>query len=407
MANPDSLSPIPMTDQTHQGALGEAGRDTENPLTYLHHLIVEGFDLEELRTLCFDLGVRYDDLRGDTLSGKTRELILLLGRRHQLEDLLRQIARTRPYLSDQAVLGTDPAAVATLYAALPSLGDAPDWTMPVLVLTAERRELLDLPSPPGQPHLDLLQPEISRLRFEPETVLVPAGVFLMGSLEDGAVPADETPQHQVELRACRIGKYPVINEQYTEFVKQARHPAPRKAGWFGQRPPQEQLDHPVVGVTWYDALAYCRWLSDKTGRVYRLPTEAEWEKAARGADGRLYPWGEAWDPEHCNCTSAQTTPVTAHPAGASPYGCYDLVGNVWEWTSTLWGGDWKSADYAYPYRADDGRENLEAGADVHRLFRGGSFADEVAQLRCAARRWYAPDHADSTRGFRVALEIQP
>jgi formylglycine-generating enzyme required for sulfatase activity len=82
-----------------------------------------------------------------------------------------------------------------------------------------------------------------------------------------------------------------------------------------------------------------------------------------------------------------------------------MVGNVWEWSSTLWGGDWKNADFSYPYRLDDGRENLEADASVHRLFRGGSFADEVAQLRCGARRWYAPDHADKTRGFRVALEI--
>jgi iron(II)-dependent oxidoreductase len=82
-----------------------------------------------------------------------------------------------------------------------------------------------------------------------------------------------------------------------------------------------------------------------------------------------------------------------------------MVGNVWEWTKTLWGSDWKNAEFSYPYRADDGRENLEADATVHRLFRGGSFADEVAQLRCNARRWYAPDHADKTRGFRVALEI--
>ena len=82
-----------------------------------------------------------------------------------------------------------------------------------------------------------------------------------------------------------------------------------------------------------------------------------------------------------------------------------MLGNVWEWTSTLWGTDWKNPDYSYPYQADDGREDLEADATFHRLFRGGDFSDEVAQLRCSTRRWYAPDHADKARGFRVVLEI--
>ncbi len=284
-------------------------------------------------------------------------------------------------------------------------GDAHDWGIPVLFLRAQDGQLFDVQSLPGHVELDLLKPEIPHLPFEPETVLIPAGPFLMGSLEGEDVPEVEKPQHEVDVPTYRIGKYPVTNEQYAEFVKQTKHPAPQKAGWFGKNPPKGKLDHPVVGVSWYDARTYCQWLSEKTGRTYRLPSEAEWEKAARGTDGRIYPWGDAWDAGRCNCSSGQTTPVTAYPAGQSPFGCCDMLGNVWEWTSTLWGTDWKNPDYSYPYRADDGREDLEADATFHRLFRGGSFGDEVAQLRCSTRRWYAPDHADKARGFRVVLEI--
>jgi len=284
-------------------------------------------------------------------------------------------------------------------------GDTQDWGIPVLFLRAQDGYLFDIESLPDQIHLDLLKPEIKRLHFEPETALIPDGAFLMGSLESETTPECEAPQHKVELPAYRIGVYPVTNEQYAEFIKQAKHPAPKKVGWFGRNPPKDKLDHPVIGVSWYDALAYCRWLSEKTGRAYRLPTEAEWEKAARGSDGRVYPWGDEWDAGRCNCLSSDTTPVTAYPSGQSPYECYDMVGNVWEWTSTLWGSDWKSPDYGYPYQTHDGREDLEADTGVHRVFRGGAFEDEVSKLRCSARRWYAPDHTDKARGFRVVLEI--
>jgi len=282
--------------------------------------------------------------------------------------------------------------------------DAQDWGIPVLFLRAQDGQLFDVESLPATIQLDLLKPEIPHLPFEPETVLVPAGVFLMGSHQADA-PAHETPQHEVELKAYRIGKYPVTNAQYAEFIKQTKQAAPQKSGWFGKSPPKDKLNHPVVGVSWYDAAAYCAWLSEQTGRKYRLPTEAEWEKAARGTDGRSYPWGEEWDSTRCNCSASGTMPVDAYPSGQSPYGCLDMLGNVWEWTTTLWGSDWKVAEFSYPYRPDDGREDIKAGASLHRLFRGGSFEDEAALLRCSLRRWYAPDHADKTRGFRVALDI--
>jgi formylglycine-generating enzyme required for sulfatase activity len=228
----------------------------------------------------------------------------------------------------------------------------------------------------------------------------------MGRQAEADVPEYETPRHQVDMQAYRIGKYPITNEQYAEFVKQTNHSAPKKAGWFGKKPPQYKLDHPVVGVSWYDAQAYCQWLTEQTGRTYRLPTEAEWEKAARGDDGRKYPWGSQWDPTRCNCAGSETTPVTAYAAGKSPYGCLDMIGNVWEWTSTLWGQNWQKSDFSYPYRSDDGRENLNADSTFYRIFRGGDFADDETQLTCSTRRWYAPDHTDKARGFRVVLEIR-
>jgi formylglycine-generating enzyme required for sulfatase activity len=258
-------------------------------------------------------------------------------------------------------------------------------------------------------HYHSVEPEAEEkppLPYEPETVLIPAGPFVMGSQPGEDVLANETPQHEVNLQAYRIGLYPVTNEQYAEFIKQTKHPPPKKTGWFGKTPPQNKHEHPVVRVSWYDAWIYCRWLSEQTGRTYRLPTEAEWEKAARGDDGRLYPWGNAWAPGCCNGANTETTPVTAFPTGQSPYGCHDMLGNVWEWTSTLWGVDWQESDFPYPYQPDDGREEMTTDVTVHRVFRGGGFADEISQLGCSARRWYAPDHAGRACGFRVVLEVQ-
>jgi formylglycine-generating enzyme required for sulfatase activity len=251
---------------------------------------------------------------------------------------------------------------------------------------------------------------------EPETVLIPAGEFLMGS--DPSVDKDamdsEQPQHTLYLPNYYLAKTPLTNTQYAAFMQATGHKQPRH--WKGGKPPSGKEDHPVVYVSWHDAVAYCNWLSEVTGRPYRLPSEAEWEKGARGTDGRLWPWGNEWDAKRCNTgesgkldttpvgtylslrrvtphTAGDTTPVGAYPQGASLYGLLDMAGNVWEWT--------RSVDKSYPYDPDDGRENLEA--EGLRVLRGGAFRSSARGVRCAARNRNFPNYFFRYYGFRVVL----
>jgi formylglycine-generating enzyme required for sulfatase activity len=233
-----------------------------------------------------------------------------------------------------------------------------------------------------------------------EMVLIPAGEFLMGSAPglDQAARADEYPQCSLYLPDYHLAKAPVTRAQYAAFVQATdyRQPTRRHNG----QPATDKQDHPVIYVSWDDAVAFCHWLSEDTGLVYRLPTEAEWEKAARGTSGRIYPWGNHWDTTRCNTPENginNTTPVAAYPDGASPYGLLDMVGNVWEWCATQLGK-------TYPY--DVGQDEW-CGAylqgDVNRAVRGGSFYDYSSYARCASR-WFEPHWFKGKEvGFRVAL----
>jgi formylglycine-generating enzyme required for sulfatase activity len=262
----------------------------------------------------------------------------------------------------------------------------------------------------------------ARLPFEPELVTVPAGPFLMGTSDQQIAYMvrrfewakedqkagrfdHEQPQHEVELSTFEIGRYPVTNAEYNAFVDATFHDAPDY--WDGGRYPQQLASHPVVNVTWHDAQAYAAWLREQTGRPYCLPAEAEWEKAARGTDGRLWPWGnEPPDKRRCNLSSqvGETTPVGKYsPHGDSPYGCADMAGNVWEWTQTLWGGDLFFAQFSYPYDPDDGRENPRASENLLRILRGGGFNNEEAGTRCAGRGWILPSTRREDTGFRVVV----
>lgn len=320
------------------------------------------------------------------------------------------------------------AAVSQARKAVFGLADSAEWGAPVLFSRADDNRLIELPQGDRRE-------AIERLPFEPETLLIPGGPLRMGS-DDPALPPAERPAHALHLPDFRIGKYPVTVRQYAAFVKDRKeHPAP--PGWFNREPPAGLLDHPMVNVSWRDALVYCAWLSEQTGRCYTLPSEAEWEKAASGGlvdweigtlgagdrgpgrqvdketrgqgRQRRYPWGDEWRDGRCNATGSGTTAVAAHPDGASAYGVEDLLGNVQQWTRSLWGTQPGQPDFAYPYDPADGREVTDPAklpAQARLVHRGGSFKSQPADLRCTARGNALPDSRIAWRGFRVALRIE-
>jgi serine/threonine-protein kinase len=236
--------------------------------------------------------------------------------------------------------------------------------------------------------------------FEPEMILIPAGEFLMGSdpSKDKDALDREQPQHTLYLPDYYIAKTPVTNAQYLVFAQDAGHQP--LYHWKGGKPPKGTENHPVVNISWLTAMAYCGWLAGVTGKPYRLPTEAEWEKAARGTNGRIYPWGDQWDAKRCNCDESwicDTTPVGEYsPIGDSPYGCADMAGNVWEWTSSLYKN--------YPYDPTDGREDLRAAG--LRALRGGAYDDPAKDMRCAACSWGGLHASNYCIGFRVCVVAQ-
>ena len=240
-------------------------------------------------------------------------------------------------------------------------------------------------------------------KAEMEMVLVPAGPFTMGSAEDAPhALADEKPAHPVFMSAYYIGRYPVTNQQYALFIDATDHRIPyvdpledRSAQPYNwdqefKVSPVGNEDHPVVLVSWDDATAYCQWAG-----LY-LPTEAEWEKAARGTDGRTYPWGNEWDPARCNWDKGGTSPVSHYsPAGDSPYGCADIIGNAWEWCA-----DWYGRDY---YRNGPPRDPPGPTTGQNRVMRGGAFLYDAWNLRCAYRDGAPPARRLVTMGFRCAI----
>jgi formylglycine-generating enzyme required for sulfatase activity len=266
----------------------------------------------------------------------------------------------------------------------------------------------------------------------PPMITIPAGPFAMGTLDSersglatryGGTResyAEESPQHAVEVAAFMIGQVPVTNALYALF--QAATGAHLPITWGGALP-AELRDHPVVDVSWHEAQSFCAWLKQQTGRRYRLPTEAEWEKAARGTDGRTFPWGNQFDLQRCNVRESGlgiTMPVGHYPAGASPYHVLDMAGTVWEWTQSL--------QAPYPYRADDGRNGSEPwierrtprflqrllrtapehalpAVETRRVIRGGCFANPEGFARCACRLRLQPERRTPFLGMRLALDL--
>lgn len=217
--------------------------------------------------------------------------------------------------------------------------------------------------------------------------------------------ADEQPQFRVNLPGYWVSRTEVTNAQYLRFVQATGHRSPDH--WKDARVPSGLDDYPVVFVYWQDARAYCEWAGG------RLPTEPEWEKAARGGDGRTFPWGFRWDESRCRLFQRSDDPITAaepggtnkgpasvasYPSGASPYGCLDMAGNVWEWCAD------RSARDAYePYARGDMTPPTQG---TRRVLRGGSWGptDLLWLLRCARRQSWEIEHHGDCIGFRYAVD---
>ena len=219
--------------------------------------------------------------------------------------------------------------------------------------------------------------------------LVPKGEFTMGS-DSG--DENERPAHSVNLEDYYIDLYEVTNRQFSFCLVQGPCNPPEENSsntrsiYFGD---QQYDEFPMLGLSWDQAQAYCEW------RGARLPTEAEWEKAARGTDDRAYPWGDELSCDYANyfnCNTKDTTTVGSYPDGTSPYGLFDMAGNVWEWVS--------SAYWPYPYNSDDGREYIYS-QDL-RVLRGGSWNDHSHALRTVNRLEEQRSAHRNDVGFRCA-----
>ena len=193
-----------------------------------------------------------------------------------------------------------------------------------------------------------------------------------------------------------------FDEELDELFPGGRFTEP--AAW--KNPGFNNPSQPVVGVSWFEARAYCAWLSAQSGNKFRLPTEVEWEAAAAGREGRLFPYGSEFDIEAGNVVELhmrRTTPIGVLPRGDTPDGLADLAGNVGEWTSTLWGKQKARDPYAYPYRPGDGREDPSCDAGVHRVVRGGSWTIGSLDSRCQIRNDQHAYNRNTANGFRLAL----
>jgi toxoflavin biosynthesis protein ToxD len=300
---------------------------------------------------------------------------------------------------------------------------------------AERRRAGAALSALGDPRINVLDPPM---------VHVPAGPFSMGTRAEDAPRiireyrharvqrrflAKEMPQHEETTEEFEIGKCPVTNAEYLAFVEATKQSPP--ASWSGDSYPEGKANHPVVRVTHDAAVAYTEWLARETGRPYRLPSEREWEKAARGTDGRLYPWGNAFDPQRCNTLEGNTfatlyrrarpvfnvvlrvgsfvvdsgilgdrfdqalntTPVGIYPDGASPYGALDMAGNAEEWVADKF---WLYPGYPFGNEFDWSAEDW--------VCRGGAW-NRPGDVARTARR-HGNFVGTGSIGFRLARDVQ-
>ena len=248
-----------------------------------------------------------------------------------------------------------------------------------------------------------------------ELMDVPEGPFLCGSSENEGKPR-ELPAQAIWLDTFRIGKTQITNSEFKEFIDENGYKRKEfwsREGWYFIK--EEEISEPlywrdrkwngpnfpIIGISWYEAEAFTIWLSLKTGYNYRLPTEAEWEKAARGTDGRTWPWGNKFDVNLCNSYElglGGTSPVGIFSSGRSPYGCYDMAGNVWEWCQ-----DWFDMEY---YQHSPEKNPLGPADGGSRVVRGGGWFVVSDRCRCAYRNNILPNLRDNLVGFRIAQSLE-
>jgi iron(II)-dependent oxidoreductase len=224
-------------------------------------------------------------------------------------------------------------------------------------------------------------------------ITIAAGFFFMGS-DTGQ--ENELPRHRVWLDSFAIAKYPVTNQEYKIFIDDTRAVAPP----FCSEPMFSHPEQPVVGVNWYEAIAYCRWLNERTGRSFRLPTEAEWERAARGhREGALYPWGDELPSQrpYAGYNSATGGPQRVGSNEPNDFGLYDMSEGVHQWCS-----DYYDYDY-YHYSPERNPQGPSSGQ--RRSSRGGSWRHRIKFSRCAARSSLPPPFHYADYGFRLALNL--
>jgi formylglycine-generating enzyme required for sulfatase activity len=221
--------------------------------------------------------------------------------------------------------------------------------------------------------------------------------------KDPNAHTDELPQSPIQISSSfHIGRYNVTVAEYVLAMQAGIVSQPPDVPGISWQTQLNHLGHPVVAVTWFDAVKYVQWLTTASGQHWRLPTEAEWEKAARGTDGRIYPWGNDWDGSRANTAQNQlntTTPVGsfAGAGDASPNGCHDMAGDVRAWCSTIY----DESRFPYPYKANDGREDM-SDSSSSRVLRGGSWHGFPVDSRVASRFLsISPSFSGNDIGFRL------
>lgn len=247
------------------------------------------------------------------------------------------------------------------------------------------------------PHFDSPQPTEFA---EPEMVRIPEGWFLMGSGDGQPGQDNERPVHRVWVDAFELAARQVTNADYAKFLAATGHLTRHRKPLHWDDANFSHPEQPVVAPSWFDAVAYCEWLSRLTQKHYRLPTEAEWERAARGgAEQKLYPWGDEPLESLANYESRwKTAPERAGRAERNAYGLFDIGANVHEWCS-----DWFSADY---YRVSPERNPQGPAGGSRRASRGGSWRHQTKVSRCAARSSIPPEFRYADYGFRVARDLK-